>query len=97
MLDGLVLLGRNPEGRPGEPVRHLLPLQSSDMSVSKTHLQVHLAPDGTLVVVDRGSTNGSFLLRQGVSRDLTSGRAVTLLPGDRIRLGDRELTVTKED
>ncbi len=97
VLDGLVLLGRNPEGRPGEPVRHLLPLQSSDMSVSKTHLQVHLAPDGTLVVVDRGSTNGSFLLRQGVSRDLTSGRAVTLLPGDRIRLGDRELTVTKED
>ena len=28
-----------PEPRPGEAVQHLVPLQSADMSVSKTHAQ----------------------------------------------------------
>lgn len=96
VVEGLALLGRRPEPRPGEPVRHLVPLPSTDMSVSKTHAQLGLAEDGVLVVTDRGSTNGSVLVRRGVARQLTAGRPTTLLDGDRISLGDRELTVTRE-
>jgi len=96
VVEGLGLVGRKPEARPGEPVRHVVPLPSTDMSLSKTHAQFHLAPDGVLVVMDRGSTNGSVLLRQGIPRDLAAGRPATLLDGDRVRFGDREMTVSRE-
>lgn len=95
VVEGVALLGRAPAPRPGEEVRHLLPLTSRDMSISKTHAAVAVV-DGALVVTDRGSTNGSVLLRRGVSRDLHEGRPTTLLDGDRVRVGDRELTVSRE-
>ena len=96
VLEGLVLVGRRPEGRPGEVVRHLVALPSADMSLSKTHAQVGVAPDGALVVMDRGSTNGSVLVRQGVSRPLSGGRPTTLLEGDVVRFGDRSMRVSRE-
>jgi hypothetical protein len=95
VVEGLGLVGRRPEARPGEPVRHVVPLPSADMSLSKTHAQFHLAPDGVLVVMDRGSTNGSVLVRQGVDRELPAGKPATLLDGDLVRFGDREMTVTR--
>ncbi|MEO5852123.1 MAG: RDD family protein [Nocardioides sp.] len=96
VVEGLGIVGRKPEARAGEPVRHVVPLPSADMSLSKTHAQFHLDPDGVLVVMDRGSTNGSVLLRQGVRRDLAAGRPATLVDGDRVRFGDREMTVSRE-
>lgn len=96
LVEGLTLLGRRPEPRPGEPVRHLVPLPSQDMSLSKTHAQLQVAADGVLVVTDRGSTNGSVLVRRGVARDLPAGRPTTLLSGDLVRLGDRQMTVARE-
>ncbi len=96
VLEGTALVGRRPEGRPGEPVRHLVPLTSSDMSVSKTHAQLQVAPDGALVVMDRGSTNGSVLVRSGVTRELPPGKPTTLLPGDEVRFGDRSMTAVRE-
>jgi uncharacterized RDD family membrane protein YckC len=93
-VDGLVLVGRRPEGRSGEAVRHLVALPSSDMSLSKTHAQVQVARDGALVVMDRGSTNGSVLVRQGVSRPLSGGKPATLLEGDVVRFGDRSMEVS---
>jgi uncharacterized RDD family membrane protein YckC len=95
-VDGLVLVGRRPEGRPGEGVRHLVALPSQDMSLSKTHAQVGVAGDGALVVMDRGSTNGSVLTRQGVSRPLSGGKPATLLEGDLVRFGDRSMEVSRE-
>ena len=89
VVEGLALVGRRPEPRPGEQVRHLVPLPSTDMSLSKTHAQFQIAADGALVVMDRGSTNGSFLVRQGVPRGLPAGRPATLVPGDHVRFGDR--------
>ncbi|MEO6511401.1 MAG: RDD family protein [Nocardioides sp.] len=94
-VDGLVLVGRRPEGRSGEAVRHLVALPSQDMSLSKTHAQVGVAGDGTLVVMDRGSTNGSVLIRQGVSRPLSGGKPATLLDGDVVRFGDRTMEVSR--
>ena len=97
VVEGLTLLGRRPEGRVGEPVRHTVPLPSKDMSVSKTHAQLHIADDGALVVMDRGSTNGSTLVRSGVSRELPAGKPTSLLSGDEVRLGDRVVRVYRED
>ncbi len=96
VVEGLGLVGRRPEGRAGEPVRHVVPLVSQNMSISKTHAQFHLAGDGALVVMDRGSTNGSILVRRGVSRELSAGRPATLLDGDRVLFGDREMRVARE-
>ena len=97
VVEGLTLVGRRPEARSGEPVRHLVSLPSDDMSLSKTHAQFQVVPDGALVVMDRGSTNGSILIRSGATRRLTGGRPATLRPGDRVRFGDREMVVARED
>ena len=96
VVEGLGLVGRRPEPRPGEPVRHLVALPSQDMSLSKTHAQFQVAPDGVLVVMDRGSTNGSTLVRGGVPRRLPAGRPATLVEGDEVRLGDRTMKVFRE-
>lgn len=93
-VEGLVLLGRGPQPGPGEEGARLVPLASQDMSVSKTHAQIQPSEDGSLVVTDRGSTNGSVLIRQGVPRHLSPGRPVTLVDGDVLRLGDRVLEVS---
>jgi hypothetical protein len=94
-VEGLVLVGRRPEPRAGEPVGTLLALSSSDMSLSKTHAQFQVVPDGALVVMDRGSTNGSVLVRGGLYKKLEGGRPATLKHGDRVRFGDREMTVAR--
>ncbi|MDI6909856.1 RDD family protein [Nocardioides sp.] len=95
VLEGPALVGRRPEPRAGEPVAHLVALRSEDMSLSKTHAQLHVDAGGALVVVDRGSTNGSILLRQGAARELPAGRPTTLLDGDVVRFGDREMRVDR--
>jgi uncharacterized RDD family membrane protein YckC len=96
VVEGLAVVGRRPEPRPGVEVRHVVPLPSEDMSLSKTHAQFQVAPDGVLVVMDRGSTNGSVLIRGGVPKDLPAGRPTTLLPGDEVAFGDRRMTVDRE-
>ncbi|MCW2738521.1 FHA domain-containing protein, partial [Nocardioides sp.] len=96
VIAGLALVGRRPEARSGEQVAHLIPLASADMSVSKTHAQFGPAPDGTIVVMDRGSTNGTVLVRQGVSRQLAPGKPASLVEGDKVVYGDREMTITRE-
>ena len=96
VIAGLALVGRRPEARTGEQVAHLIPLSSADMSVSKTHAQFGPAPDGTIVVMDRGSTNGTVLVRQGVSRQLAPGKPAALVHGDKVVYGDREMTITRE-
>jgi uncharacterized RDD family membrane protein YckC len=94
-VSGLTLVGRRPEPRPGEPVKRLVTLPSDDMSLSKTHAQFQVVPDGALVVMDRGSTNGSILVRAGISKRLAGGKPATLRDGDRVRFGDREMTVVR--
>lgn len=96
VVEGLALVGRRPEPRPGEEARHVVPLRSSDMSLSKTHAQFQVAPDGALVVMDRGSTNGSYVIRRGMSRALSPGRPSTLLAGDEVRFGDRTMRVERD-
>lgn len=96
VIAGLALVGRRPEARNGDEVAHLIPLTSADMSVSKTHAQFGPAPDGTIVVTDRGSTNGTVLVRRGVSRQLAPGKPAALLDGDKVVYGDREMVISRE-
>lgn len=95
VVEGPALVGRDPEPRAGESARHLVPLPD-DLSVSKTHAQLQVAPDGTLVVIDRGSTNGTKLVRRGVARELTAGAPASLLDGDLVQLGGHRLTIARE-
>jgi pSer/pThr/pTyr-binding forkhead associated (FHA) protein len=67
------------------------------MSLSKTHAQLQVVPGGALVVMDRGSTNGSVLVRGGVAKQLEGGRPATLKDGDRVRFGDRQMSVARLD
>ncbi len=95
VVEGLALVGRRPQPQPGEPVRHVVPLKSVDLSISKTHAQFQVVPDGALVLMDRGSRNGSVIIRHGIAKPLVAGRPATLLDGDTVRFGDRRMTVEK--
>ena len=70
-IDGLVLLGRNPQPQPGEEDAQLVKLSDETRTVSKSHLAIGLDAAG-LYVMDRGSTNGSTVT--------TADRAVHPLP-----------------
>ncbi|MBG6094672.1 RDD family protein [Nocardioides luteus] len=96
VVEGLAIVGRGPEPRPGEEVSHRVALSSSDMSLSKTHAQFQVAADGTLVVMDRGSTNGTTLIRQGAARALGARRPAALIDGDKVKFGDRTMDVVRE-
>jgi uncharacterized RDD family membrane protein YckC len=94
-VDTLLLIGRSPDPRLGEQGARLVTVPSADLSVSKTHLEAVVAGDGALVVTDRGSTNGSTLVRRGTPRHLGPGRATTLLEGDVVIFGDRRMQVSR--
>ncbi|MGH3352705.1 MAG: RDD family protein [Nocardioides sp.] len=96
LVEGLAIVGRGPEPRPGEEVSHRVALPSSDMSLSKTHAQFQVAADGSLVVMDRGSTNGSTLIRKGAARALGARRPAALVHGDTVKFGDRTMDVVRE-
>jgi uncharacterized RDD family membrane protein YckC len=95
VVDTLLLIGRSPDPRLSEQGARLVALPSTDLSLSKTHLEVVVAADGALVVTDRSSTNGSTLVRRGTPRHLTPGRPATLLDGDLVLLGDRQFRVVR--
>lgn len=85
-VDGAgVIIGRSPRA-----VEGLTPVQVHDpaMSVSKNHVAVIRAESG-FAAVDRGSTNGSAILRAGVESPLEPGVPVALADGDTLRFGDR--------
>ncbi len=62
----------------------------ADDSVSRLHAEVWMAEDGAIMMADRGSSNGTTLLRGGQSFPL---RQDVLLPGDQVRFGAVLLSV----
>lgn len=87
-IDGLVLLGRNPQARPGEEHATLIKIADTTRTVSKSHLEIGLNSRG-LYVVDRGSTNGSTVTSvSGVSRRCAPGNPVDVEPGSIVSFGD---------
>ena len=91
---GATLIGRAPAPVAGEGSVQLVPVSDDTLSVSKTHLAFLPARRGVLVV-DRGSTNGSSVLRAGGEIALTPGDPTALQTGDVVRFGDRSLSVER--
>ncbi|WP_442923529.1 FHA domain-containing protein [Microbacterium sp. KUDC0406] len=87
-----VLIGRSPKPADGEGSVQLVPLADDSRSVSKTHLAIMPTRRG-LLAVDRGSTNGSAVLRDGDESALVPGQPQPLNAGDGVRFGDRTLRV----
>lgn len=93
-VDRPVLVGRAPEARrssSGDQPR-LVAVPSPQQEVSSTHLEIRPgtgADQGTAVVTDLGSTNGTVLVQPGLPpEDLQPGVAIQLVPGAIIDLGD---------
>lgn len=76
----------------GEGEVQLVRVPDETRSVSKTHVAILLSRRG-VVAVDRGSTNGSSIVRDGAEHPLTPGHPAELRAGDVLRFGDRSLRV----
>jgi pSer/pThr/pTyr-binding forkhead associated (FHA) protein len=63
----------------------------ADDSVSRVHAEIGILPDGKLSVTDRGSSNGTALIRQGKAQPVT--RETVVAASDRVRFGTVELAV----
>jgi len=79
-VEGLVLLGRNPQPKAGEEDAQLIKIADETRTVSKSHLAVGVDAGG-VYVVDRGSTNGSTV-------STTNGMSSRCRPGEMVRVGD---------
>src|SRR4051794_3484923 len=75
------LVGRGADGQ--------LTLQDSE--ASRHHALMRPQPDGSVVLEDMGSTNGTFVNGQKVTGP------VTLSGGEKVRMGDTEMTFTGGD
>ena len=64
----------------------------ADDSVSRLHAEIWLADDGAIMMADRGSSNGTTLVRGGQSFPL---RQDVVLPGDHVRFGGVLLSVAE--
>lgn len=91
---GATLIGRAPAPVAGEGAVQLVAVADDTRSVSKTHLAILPARRGVLVI-DRGSTNGSAIVRAGTELPLTPGDPAPVQVGDVVRFGDRTLTVER--
>ena len=93
-VDRVILIGRAPEARRFTSTEqpHLVTVPSRLHEISSTHVEVRPgtgADQGSAVVTDMGSTNGTVLVQPGLGpEDLKPGIAVQLVPGAIINLGD---------
>jgi uncharacterized RDD family membrane protein YckC len=94
-LDGLVLLGRNPQPKAGEEDAQLIKIADETRTVSKSHLAVGVDAGG-VYVVDRGSTNGSTVsTTNGMSARCKAGEMVRVGEGAIVSIGDHWLEITR--
>jgi pSer/pThr/pTyr-binding forkhead associated (FHA) protein len=93
LLTGDVIIGREPGLAEEVTSGRAQPLQLRDEthSVSRVHAHVRLT-GWEVTVVDSGSSNGTFLSSTGTAGPWVRVEEPTpLAPGDRIRLGKRQL------
>lgn len=93
IIDGPLLLGRDPgpiAAVPGGRPRLVL---DPERSLSKTHLALGADAEG-LWVMDCHSTNGTRVEHEGTSRPVAPWVRTHVGAGDVVRYGDRSLTIT---
>jgi len=93
-VDRVLVVGRAPDaGRvSGEEEIGLVTVPSPHQEISSTHLEIRPgagADQGSAVVTDLGSTNGTVVVQPGLpAEDLRPGIGVQLIPGATIDLGE---------
>ncbi|GAA1852569.1 RDD family protein [Microbacterium koreense] len=92
-ITGPTLFGRNPDAAGSREVR-VIALADDSRSLSKTHLMARPV-DGGLEIVDRHSTNGSGIIRDGAEHPLIGDAPVVVGEGDQVRLGERTASVVR--
>lgn len=86
---GSTLIGRDPAPSSGEESFACVVVDDPDMSISKTHLSVVPVANGVLVT-DRGSTNGSFVLSaNGQARRIAPHASEHVGQGGAVQVGNR--------
>lgn len=93
-VDGDYVLGREPSGDPAVASGSVLPLVVDDPGRSVSRVHARLTLNGWDVrLADAGSANGTYVARPGSDHweRLAPDEPLTLAPGSRIRLGQREL------
>lgn len=94
-VGALVLIGRNPQPRPGEEGARLVKAGENGRMVSKTHLAIGQDERG-LFVMDRGSTNGTAVANSGGEYEpCPAGDPVRLREGQVVSFGEHTLTVRR--
>lgn len=88
-VSGRTVFGRNPEQEPGAVV---IAVRDETRSLSKTHFEAASEPSGGWIM-DRDSTNGTVVVREGVRIACPPGQRVPLRLGDAVEIGDRILTI----
>jgi len=83
------LFGRNPAPEEGAAV---VSVRDETLSLSKTHFEAAAEPSGGWVM-DRHSTNGTVIVRDGHRITCPPGEQVRIRLGDAIEIGDRIVTV----
>jgi hypothetical protein len=91
VVDGPVLIGRDPVPDATDGTAGLLPVADAGKSVSKTHALVEPRGD-ELLVTDLGSTNGTTIVRGGTRAAVASTER--LADGDVLMVGNVEIHVT---
>lgn len=87
---GRTLYGRNPANEQGAVA---IAVRDETLSLSKTHFEVGGDSTGAWIV-DRHSTNGTTLVRDGGRIPLVPGVRTNLRAGDGLEFGDRRVTVS---
>lgn len=88
-VSGRTVFGRNPDPEPGAVV---VAVRDETLSLSKTHFEAGAEPTGGWVM-DRQSTNGTVVVRDGVRIACPPGQRIPVRLGDAIEIGDRIVTI----
>jgi len=83
------LFGRNPAPEEGAAV---VSVRDETLSLSKTHFEAAAEPSGGWIM-DRHSTNGTAIVRDGHRIVCAPGEQVRIRLGDAVEIGDRIVTI----
>ena len=92
-VSGNGLIGRRPLPQPGERFDHLIQINDTGRSVSKSHVEFGLH-NGELWISDRASGNGTLVRRaDGTTLPCEAGRRYLVSRGTRVEIGEQFFVV----
>lgn len=96
-LDVTVLLGRNPQRRPQDPVAQLVPASGDGRTIDRTHVMIGTDSLGVFVIDRDSSTGTAVQLPDGSLEEIRAERKVYMRDGQCVVYGERWFVVEKVD